>query len=167
VAAPVDRPIEFKITASSVMNSFFIPALAGQIYAMPGMETKLQAVINKPGQFEGISANFSGDGFSHMTFLFHGLSEGDFAQWVQQVKAGGGELSRDEYVKLAQPSEQVPVHYYNGVAPGLFMAIMGNCVPVGSVCVDNRSAAPSGEEGAMGSGHHSSGMAAMPTAQTQ
>ncbi|MEP6720373.1 MAG: ubiquinol oxidase subunit II, partial [Variovorax sp.] len=57
MAAPVDRPIMFKITASSVMNSFFIPALAGQIYAMPGMETKLHAVINKPGEFEGFSAN--------------------------------------------------------------------------------------------------------------
>ena len=58
LAAPVDRPIQFKITASSVMNSFFIPALAGQIYAMPNMETQLQAVMNKPGDFEGFSANY-------------------------------------------------------------------------------------------------------------
>jgi cytochrome o ubiquinol oxidase subunit II len=167
LAAPVDRPIQFRITATSVMNSFFIPALAGQIYAMPGMETQLQAVINKPGQFDGFSANFSGDGFNHMNFVFHGLSEDDFAQWVQKAKAGGSALSRDEYVKLAQPSEQVPVAYYNGVAPGLFMAIMGNCVPTGSVCVDNKAAAPAGEEGAMSSGHEMRGMAAMPTAQTQ
>ena len=68
MAAPVDRPITFKITATSVMNSFFIPALAGQIYAMPGMETKLHAVINKPGEFEGFSANYSGAGFSGMRF---------------------------------------------------------------------------------------------------
>jgi cytochrome o ubiquinol oxidase subunit II len=167
LAAPVDRPIEFRITASSVMNSFFIPSLAGQIYAMPGMETQLQAVINKPGQFDGFSANFSGDGFSNMKFIFHGLSEGDFAQWVQKAKTGGGELSRDEYVKLAQNSENVPVHYYDSVAPGLFMAIMGNCVPADSVCVDNKSAAPGSEEGATNSGHEMSGMAAMPTAQTQ
>jgi cytochrome o ubiquinol oxidase subunit II len=167
LAAPVDRPIHFKITASTVMNSFFIPAMAGQIYAMPGMETQLRAVINKPGTFDGLSANFSGDGFSRMTFVFHGMSDADFAQWVQQVKAGGGELSRDEYVKLAQPSEQVPVHYYGGVAPGLFLAIIGNCVPAGSVCVDMRSAAPGGEEGAMGAGHDMSGMAAMPTTHSQ
>lgn len=77
MAAPVDRPITFKITASSVMNSFFIPALAGQIYAMPGMETKLHAVINKPGEFEGFSANYSGAGFSGMRFKFHGLSNTD------------------------------------------------------------------------------------------
>ena len=53
LAAPVDVPINFKITASSVMNSFYVPALAGQIYAMPGMETKLHAVINKPGEYRG------------------------------------------------------------------------------------------------------------------
>ncbi len=54
LAAPVDMPIRFKITASSVMNSFFIPALAGQIYAMPSMETKLHAVINRPGEYDGL-----------------------------------------------------------------------------------------------------------------
>jgi cytochrome o ubiquinol oxidase subunit II len=166
LAAPVDRPIQFKITASTVMNSFFIPALAGQIYAMPGMQTQLQAVINQPGQFDGFSANFSGDGFSNMNFIFRGMSEGDFAQWVQKVKRSGGELSRDEYVKLAQPSEKVPVHYYDGVAPGLFQAIIDNCVPVGSTCVNNKAAGPGVEEGATGASHDSAGMAAMPMAHS-
>ncbi len=46
---PIDEPINFRITSSSVMNSFYIPALAGQVYAMPGMQTKLHAVINKVG----------------------------------------------------------------------------------------------------------------------
>ncbi len=63
IAAPVDQPINFHITASSVMNSFFIPALAGQIYAMPGMQTQLRAVINYAGVYEGFSANYSGAGF--------------------------------------------------------------------------------------------------------
>ena len=74
LAAPVDRPIRFRITASSVMNSFYIPALAGQIYAMPGMETKLHAVANKAGTYRGFSANYSGAGFSGMHFEFKSLS---------------------------------------------------------------------------------------------
>ncbi|MFX5562938.1 ubiquinol oxidase subunit II, partial [Acinetobacter baumannii] len=73
LAAPVDRPINFRITSSSVMNSFYIPALAGQIYAMPGMETKLHAVINEAGAYRGFSANYSGAGFSGMRFAFLGL----------------------------------------------------------------------------------------------
>ena len=58
LAAPVDQPIEFKITSATLMNSFFVPALAGQIYAMPGMQTVLHAVANKPGTFDGFSANY-------------------------------------------------------------------------------------------------------------
>ncbi|RSY00106.1 ubiquinol oxidase subunit II, partial [Sphingomonas koreensis] len=61
---PVDRPVQFRLTASSVMNSFYVPALAGQIYAMPGMESKLHAVLNRTGAFQGFSAQYSGAGFS-------------------------------------------------------------------------------------------------------
>ena len=64
LALPVDREVRFRLTASSVMNSFYVPMLAGQVYAMPGMETKLHAVLNRPGRFEGFSANYSGAGFS-------------------------------------------------------------------------------------------------------
>jgi cytochrome o ubiquinol oxidase subunit 2 len=144
LAAPVDRPIQFKITASNVMNSFFIPALAGQIYAMPGMETKLSAVINKAGVYEGFSANYSGAGFSGMRFQFHGMSDGDFDRWVQQAKSGSGAaatLSRDTYLKLEQPSEREPVHRYASVAPGLYEAILNRCVAVGSTCMAGMMAA--------------------------
>ena len=71
------------------MNSFYIPALAGQIYAMPAMETQLNAVINKAGTYDGFSANYSGAGFSGMHFAFHGLNEDDFKAWVAQAKAQG------------------------------------------------------------------------------
>jgi cytochrome o ubiquinol oxidase subunit 2 len=136
LAAPVDRPISFKITASSVMNSFFIPALAGQIYAMPGMETKLHAVINAPGEFEGFSANYSGAGFSGLRFKFHGLSNRDFDQWVQKVKAGKeGELTREGYQKLEVPSEREPVRHYASVPSDLYDAILNRCVDRNKMCM--------------------------------
>ena len=137
LAAPVDRPIEFKITASSVMNSFFIPSLAGQIYAMPGMQTTLNAVINKTGDYEGFSANFSGDGFSGMRFTFHGMSNQDFDAWVQQAHKSSETLSTDTYQRLAQPSEREPIHRYSSVAPGLYEAIMRNCVASERTCNEN------------------------------
>ena len=141
LAAPVDRPIAFKITASSVMNSFFIPALAGQIYAMPGMETKLNAVINAPGEFEGFSANYSGAGFSGMRFKFHGLSDGDFDRWVRKVKsAKDGELTREGYAKLEVPSEREPVRHYAGVASDLYDAILNRCVDRGKMCMSQMMA---------------------------
>jgi len=134
MAAPVDRPIQFKITASSVMNSFFVPALAGQIYAMPGMQTTLHAVINHPGTYEGLSANYSGAGFSGMRFAFHGVDQAGFDKWVADARAAGNTLSRATYLQLEQPSERNPVARYASVAPGLFDAIVNRCVEPNRLC---------------------------------
>jgi cytochrome o ubiquinol oxidase subunit 2 len=128
VAAPVDVPINFKITASSVMNSFFVPALAGQIYAMPGMQTQLNAVINRSGDYEGFSANYSGAGFSGMHFKFRGMSAGDFHQWVQSAKTARRELNNETYLQLEKPSEREPVRRYSLVDTGLYEAILSQCV---------------------------------------
>jgi cytochrome o ubiquinol oxidase subunit 2 len=128
VAAPVDVPINFKITASSVMNSFFVPALAGQIYAMPGMQTQLNAVINTQGDYDGFSANYSGAGFSGMRFKFRGLSDADFQQWVQSAKGAGRKLGSEDYLQLEKPSEREPVRRYSLVAAGLYDRIVSQCV---------------------------------------
>jgi len=128
LAAPVDVPINFRITASSVMNSFFVPALAGQVYAMPGMQTQLNAVMNQPGVYEGFSANYSGAGFSGMHFKFKGLSTAGFEQWVQSVKASDQELSKAGYQELAKPSERDPVRRYSSVDASLYDAILNQCV---------------------------------------
>ena len=137
LAAPVDRPIEFSITASTVMNSFFIPALAGQIYAMPAMQTKLHAVINEPGVYDGMSTNFSGDGFSHMRFKFHGLDDAAFEQWVAQVRRSQGPLDRATYQKLAQPSIREPVRHFPSVDPQLFGRIVNRCVDPRQACMSH------------------------------
>jgi cytochrome o ubiquinol oxidase subunit 2 len=135
LVTPVDVPIRFKITASTVMNSFYIPALAGQIYAMPGMDTTLNAVLNKPGIYEGFSANYSGAGFSHMRFKYHGVTAGEFDEWVKNVKTVGGTLNRNEYLTLEKPSEREPVHRYAKVSPKLYDAVLNRCVAPGSTCM--------------------------------
>jgi cytochrome o ubiquinol oxidase subunit 2 len=136
LAAPVDVPIRFKITASTVMNSFYIPALAGQIYAMPGMQTTLNAVINQPGVFDGFSANYSGAGFSDMRFKFHGMSQSGFDAWVQGVRSQGKALDRTSYVLLEKPSERVPVQRYGVVDADLFHDVVNRCVSAGQPCMD-------------------------------
>ena len=135
LAAPVDRPIQFRITASNVMNSFYVPALAGMVYAMPGMETKLHAVINKAGTYDGFSANYSGAGFSNMRFAFLGLDDAGFAQWVARTKAQGQTLDRAGYLKLEQPSEREPVRRYAAVDAGLYGAIVDRCVDGSKMCM--------------------------------
>lgn len=136
VAAPVDRPIEFQITATSVMNSFYVPALAGQVYAMPGMQTQMHAVINRAGVYDGLSSNYSGAGFSDMRFKFKGMSQGDFDRWVAAVRADPARLTRADYLQLARPSADQPVRHYASVDPGLFAAIVNRCVEPGQACMD-------------------------------
>lgn len=153
LAAPVDRPIEFRITSTTMMNSLFIPALAGQIYAMPGMQTKLHAVINKAGDYEGFSGNYSGAGFSHMRFRFHGLSEAEFASWVDKNRKEGAELTRETYLKLEQPSEREPVQRFAKVDDKLFDVVLNRCVESNRMCIKDMMAID--RKGGMGtSGTH-------------
>ncbi len=135
MAAPVDVPIEFQITSSTVMNSFFVPALAGQVYAMPAMETRLHAVINKAGAYEGFSANYSGAGFSHMRFQFKGLDGEGFDRWVAEVRKVDAELGRAEYLQLERPSEREPVRHYGRAMAGLYDAVVNLCVEPTKMCM--------------------------------
>lgn len=135
LAAPVDRPIHFKLSSSSTMNAFYVPDLAGMIYTMPGMQTELNAVINKPGVYRGMSSHYSGAGFSGMTFRFHGLNEQDFAQWVAKAKADGQPLTRASYLALAKPSERHPVERFSSVEAGLFDRVVNLCVEEGKACM--------------------------------
>ena len=150
LVVPTDRPLRLRITSSAVMNSFYAPALAGQIYAMPGMETKLHAVLNREGAFEGFSANYSGAGFSNMRFALRGVSPAGFESWAKGVRAGGaGTLDRAAYLALEKPSEKEPVRRYASVAPDLFDAVVNLCVRPGKMCMSQMMALDA--RGGMGS----------------
>jgi cytochrome o ubiquinol oxidase subunit II len=135
MAAPANVPIVFRITSSSVWNTFYVPALAGMIYAMPAMETKLHAVMNHEGSFTGISGMYSGAGFSRMNFGFRSLTQAGFDEWIAKAKSTGAPLDRNAYLQLEKPSEAEPVRYFGSVEGGLFNAVVGLCVAPGQMCV--------------------------------
>lgn len=139
-AAPVDRPIHFHLTAATVMNAFYVPALAGMIYTMPGMESQLHAVMNFPGEYKGFSANYSGAGFSGMRFQFLGLDGPGFVKWIANVRGDGKPLGRTEYLELAEPSENVGRMHFSQVDPDLFRRIVNRCVEQGRMCIDQMAA---------------------------
>lgn len=122
---PANKPVAFKITSESTMNSFFIPQLGSQIYSMAGMETKLHLIANEPGTYKGISSNYSGAGFTGMKFnAIATPTEGDFNDWVASVKQAQTALTPASYEQLAKPSENNPVTYYSKVSEGLFHDIV-------------------------------------------
>ncbi|WP_404601031.1 ubiquinol oxidase subunit II [Dyella lipolytica] len=120
IAFPTDVPVHFEITSDSVMNAFFIPQLGSQIYAMAGMETQVNLIANEPGNYAGLSTNYSGEGFSDMHFAAIATSQQGFKDWVNKAKASSTQLNVQAYHALAQPSEKQGVSYYAAVTPGLF-----------------------------------------------
>lgn len=135
VAAPVDVPIHFRLASETVMNTFYVPALAGMVYTMAGMKTDLHAVINKLGDYKGFSANLSGDGFTDMRFRFLGQNEADFLKWVDKVRSEGDDLTPEAYLALTEPTRNGPVRYYADFAPDLFYKIVLRCVDPGVACM--------------------------------
>ncbi len=117
---PEKTPIHFEITSDAPMNSFWIPELGGQIYAMSGMRSQLYLVADAPGNYRGLSAHISGDGFSGMYFVAKASSDAEFDEWVQAVQASSGVLNRTSYESLAKPSAYDPESFYRLADPGLF-----------------------------------------------
>lgn len=109
---PKQTPIHFEITADAPMNSFWIPHLGGQIYAMPKMKTELHLIADEIGDFRGSSANISGEGFSGMHFITRASSEEHYHQWLESAKKSSNVLNLEEYNKLAAPSKNNPAELY-------------------------------------------------------
>jgi cytochrome o ubiquinol oxidase subunit 2 len=124
VQFPEKTPLNFEITSDAPMNSFWIPQLGGQIYAMPAMRSKLHLMANEIGSYRGVSANISGTGFAGMRFTANSTSDEDFHAWVQMIKQSAKPLNLDEYDQLVAPSEYHPVTYYVLAQEDLFERIL-------------------------------------------
>src|ERR1700728_3956625 len=123
LVVPSGTPIEFELTSATVMNSFFVPQLASQIYTMPGMTTRLNLLADRPGNYAGLSANFSGDGFSDMRFVVHAVPATEFASWLSRTREAGSALNADAYSQLARPEGNAQARTYGNVDPNLFERI--------------------------------------------
>ena len=121
---PAGTPVNFRLTSATVMNSFFIPQLGSQIYTMGGMTTHLNLLADKPGEYPGFSANYSGAGFAEMRFVAKAVPPAEFEAWVRDAHASGPALDATGYAELAKPSRAVPPASYGAVAPDLFQRIV-------------------------------------------
>jgi cytochrome o ubiquinol oxidase subunit 2 len=124
-AMPVDTPVNFTITSDAPMNSFWIPQLGGQVYAMAGMSTKLHLSARMAGEYRGSSANISGEGHSSMTFTARAMSGSDFAAWITQAGKSSESLDATAYESLRLPSKHAGVKHYRLSSPDLYETIVG------------------------------------------
>jgi cytochrome o ubiquinol oxidase subunit 2 len=120
---PSGTPVHFHLTSATVMNSFFIPQLGSQIYTMAGMDTELYLQADHTGQFAGLSAQFSGDGFSDMRFSVEAMQPADFGVWVASAR-GHAPLTWAAYHALAANHGRVTASVYGEVADNLFTDVV-------------------------------------------
>lgn len=129
---PENRQVAFSITSNSTMNTFFIPQLGGQVYAMAGMRTKLHLLANEVGEYRGMSGNYSGAGFSDMKFVARATTEKDFERWVTKVRSEAPvPLDFDTFLKIAKPSTRNGVVHFAHVEPGLFKRVIDQFIDSG------------------------------------
>lgn len=121
---PIGTPVNFSITSDAPMNSFWIPQLGGQIYAMSGMATQLHLQADKIGDYQGVSANISGQGFADMHFIASAVSQSDFNNWQSGVKKLPNKLNLSSYDQLAKPSSETATKSYSLSSPGIFNQIV-------------------------------------------
>jgi cytochrome o ubiquinol oxidase subunit 2 len=121
---PVGTPIRFRLTSSSVMNSFFVPQLGSQIYTMAGMTTRLNLMASRPGTFPGLSAQFSGDGFSDMRFDVRAMPSRDYQAWLLSIRSSSEDLDEARFARLASPSRADEPAEFGHVTQGLFESIV-------------------------------------------
>jgi cytochrome o ubiquinol oxidase subunit 2 len=123
LVVPTGVPVHFRLTSTSVMNSFFVPQLGSQIYTMPGMTTQLNLQADTPGAYSGISAQFSGPGFSDMQFTLHAESSDEFTTWVAQAHERGGVLDEATVAQLIRPTRAAGELTYGSVPNDPFEAV--------------------------------------------
>jgi cytochrome o ubiquinol oxidase subunit 2 len=131
ITVPVGAPIQFELTSSSVMNAFFIPQIGSMIYTMNGMVTRLNLRADQEGNYNGLSAHFSGDGFPEMKFDVHVVSPLEFPNWVASTAKSTNELNGDSYKKLVEQSIEPGRPTYRLGDPRLFDDIASQHLPPG------------------------------------
>jgi len=131
LVVPAGVPLHFQITSASVFNVFFVPRLGSEIYSMYGMTTQLNLQADRPGIYPGLSAHFSGDGFSDMSFDVQALTPEQFSAWAGTVSTSGPELDDVAYHGLLKQSQNVRPYTYRNVQRGLFNDIVMEKLPPG------------------------------------
>ena len=129
LVVPIGTPIHFRLTSAGVMNAFFVPQLGSMIYTMAGMASQLHLQADKPGEYLGMSAQFSGEGFATMSFKVNAVSDATYAKWLADTLTSNARpLDEAAYVDLVKPSLAVAPTTYTPVQRGLFEIIMDRTV---------------------------------------
>ena len=81
---PVGEPVELVLSATDVIHSFWLPAIAGKRDMIPGRTTHLVLEVEEPGIWRGQCAEYCGGPHALMAFYAIAQAQGDFAAWLER-----------------------------------------------------------------------------------
>ena len=128
---PAGQPIHFVLTSGTVMQSLFMPQLAGQIYAMDGMTTQLNFEVSKPGTYLGENTQYNGGGFPEDKFSITAVPAAAFTQWAAQTGGNVATLDDPGYQALSRQSVLPAPLNFGHFEPNLFNRILTQQIPPG------------------------------------
>lgn len=76
-----------KMTSDDVIHNFWVPALNGKRYIIPGQETELRLEADEPGEYWGHCAEFCGLSHSLMRARVVALDSADYQAWLAAQQA--------------------------------------------------------------------------------
>jgi cytochrome o ubiquinol oxidase subunit 2 len=132
LAIPIGRAVHITLTSGTVMQSLYIPRLAGQIYAMAGMQTQLNLEADRTGVYRGENVQYNGDGFQNQSFLVLALPPADYQNWIGQVRQTNRPLDETAYAKLFERSTLPQPVLFSGVREGLFQRVLAHAQASGA-----------------------------------
>ena len=84
---PVDTTVKLTFDSTDVLHRWFVPALGGQVQAVPGELTETSFIADEEGVYEGQSTQFSGTAYPAMRTRVHVLSREDYDAYVENLTA--------------------------------------------------------------------------------
>ena len=74
---PAGVPVHLRIMSADVIHSFWVPRVSGKLDAVPGRVNQLRLVVDEPGEYAGVCAEYCGVGHAHMPFTLVAHPSGD------------------------------------------------------------------------------------------
>jgi cytochrome c oxidase subunit 2 len=79
---PAGEEVCAEMTSADVIHNFWVPALHGKRYLVPGQTTELRLEASQPGEFWGHCAEFCGLSHSLMRTRVQAMTRADFDAWA-------------------------------------------------------------------------------------
>ena len=86
---PVDKRVEFVLTARDVIHSFWVPAFLQKLDMIPGKVNRFQVVPTQEGTFQGKCAELCGAYHSQMLFNVKVVAQAEYDAHIAELKAKG------------------------------------------------------------------------------